>query len=158
MVYVTHDQVEAMAMGDRIVVLEKGAVRQVGTPREIYDEPADTFVATFLGSPPMNLLEEADAIVGFRPERLVPAAAASADALPLSVRVTLVEYLGAERIVHGRVAGGRFDGRRVAARLPALVDADLAGGTVHPFAVERGAVKVFDRRGRRRGTAGPLPW
>src|SRR5215467_4355782 len=51
-IYVTHDQVEAMAMGDRIVVLDKGLVRQVGSPREVYDDPADTFVATFLGSPP----------------------------------------------------------------------------------------------------------
>src|ERR1700761_9832976 len=57
-IYVTHDQVEAMAMGDRIVVLNKGVVRQIGTPREVYDQPADTFVATFLGSPPMNLLED----------------------------------------------------------------------------------------------------
>src|SRR5207244_5269559 len=56
-IYVTHDQVEAMAMGDRIVVFNKGVVRQTGTPKEVYDEPADTFVATFLGSPPMNLLE-----------------------------------------------------------------------------------------------------
>src|SRR5919199_4426038 len=55
-IYVTHDQVEAMGMGDRIAVIDHGKVRQVGTPREIYDDPADTFVATFLGSPPMNLV------------------------------------------------------------------------------------------------------
>src|SRR6266511_3479201 len=54
-IYVTHDQVEAMGMGDRIAVIERGKIRQLGTPREIYDDPADTFVATFLGSPPMNL-------------------------------------------------------------------------------------------------------
>src|SRR5262249_1983240 len=56
-IYVTHDQVEAMGMGDRIAVLEHGQLKQVGTPSEIYEEPADTFVATFLGAPPMNLLE-----------------------------------------------------------------------------------------------------
>jgi multiple sugar transport system ATP-binding protein len=67
-IYVTHDQVEAMAMGDRIVVLNKGYVRQIGTPKEVYDDPADTFVATFLGSPPMNLIEISGMIVGFRPE------------------------------------------------------------------------------------------
>src|SRR5215471_366168 len=67
-IYVTHDQVEAMAMGDRIVVLNKGYVRQIGTPKEVYDDPADTFVATFLGSPPMNLIVNSDVIVGFRPE------------------------------------------------------------------------------------------
>src|SRR5262245_21843992 len=55
-IYVTHDQVEAMAMRDRIVVLHKGFVRQFGTPKEVYDDPADSFVATFLGSPPMNLI------------------------------------------------------------------------------------------------------
>src|SRR5438874_8539611 len=55
-IYVTHDQVEAMAMGDRVVVMSQGVVRQIGTPADVYDEPADTFVATFLGSPPMNLV------------------------------------------------------------------------------------------------------
>ncbi len=58
-VYVTHDQVEAMAMGDRIVVMNLGRVRQIGTPADVYDDPADTFVATFLGSPPMNLARDA---------------------------------------------------------------------------------------------------
>src|SRR5512146_3234974 len=72
-IYVTHDQVEAMAMGDRVMVLHKGFVRQLGTPREVYDSPADTFVATFLGSPPMNLLENEEFIVGVRPEHLLPA-------------------------------------------------------------------------------------
>ena len=75
-VYVTHDQVEAMAMGDRVVVLNRGRVRQIGTPADVYDDPADTFVATFLGSPPMNLLETPEAVVGFRPEHLMPALAA----------------------------------------------------------------------------------
>src|SRR6266436_3764786 len=66
-IYVTHDQVEAMAMGDRVLVLNKGVVHQLGTPTDVYDHPADTFVATFLGSPPMNLAELGDVIVGFRP-------------------------------------------------------------------------------------------
>ncbi len=55
--YVTHDQVEAMTLGDRVCVMEKGEVRQLGTPKEVYEQPADTFVAGFLGSPPMNFLE-----------------------------------------------------------------------------------------------------
>ena len=71
--YVTHDQVEAMAMGDRVAVMNLGSVRQIGTPAEVYDEPADTFVATFLGSPPMNLVETGAAIAGFRPEHFLPA-------------------------------------------------------------------------------------
>src|SRR5262249_30843055 len=62
-IYVTHDQVEAMAMGDRVVVMSQGSVRQIGTPAEVYDQPADTFVATFLGSPPMNLLPSDGVIV-----------------------------------------------------------------------------------------------
>src|ERR1700730_9757458 len=71
-IYVTHDQVEAMAMGDRIVVMNFGEVRQIGSAAEVYDEPADTFVATFLGSPPMNLVEQGDVIAGFRPEHFFP--------------------------------------------------------------------------------------
>src|SRR5260221_8270533 len=67
-IYVTHDQVEAMAMGDRVVVMSQGSVRQIGTPAEVYDQPADTFVATFLGSPPMNLVTSAQVVTGFRPE------------------------------------------------------------------------------------------
>ena len=59
-IYVTHDQVEAMGMGDRIVVMEKGQVRQVVSLRDVYREPADTFVARFLGSPTMNLVEKED--------------------------------------------------------------------------------------------------
>jgi multiple sugar transport system ATP-binding protein len=144
-------------MGDRVVVLERGSVRQVGTPRDIYDEPADTFVATFLGSPPMNLLEDGDGIVGFRPERLVPWAASPEGALPLRLRVRGVEYLGSERIVHGVVEGGRFDGRRVSSRLSALLDADLSAGASHRFAVAPGAVRVFDRAtGRRVAAPGPV--
>ena len=72
-IYVTHDQVEAMGMGDRIAVIEQGRIRQLGTPHEIYDDPADTFVATFLGSPPMNLVPDASGeLLGFRPEHFVP--------------------------------------------------------------------------------------
>ena len=56
-VYVTHDQIEAMTLADRIVIMEKGAIQQIGTPDEIYNDPANTFVANFIGSPPMNLIE-----------------------------------------------------------------------------------------------------
>ena len=63
-IYVTHDQSEAMGLGDRIAVLDHGKVRQVGPPAEVYDNPADTFVATFIGSPPMNLITREDDLVG----------------------------------------------------------------------------------------------
>ena len=70
--YVTHDQAEAMGLGDRIAVLEQGRVRQVGTPQEIYGHPTDVFAATFIGSPPMNLIEEGETWLGFRPEEFLP--------------------------------------------------------------------------------------
>jgi len=156
-IYVTHDQVEAMGMGDRIVVLHEGVVRQIGTPAEVYDEPADTFVATFLGSPPMNLLEDDEGVVGFRPESLLPAAA-DADALPVALRLTLVEYLGSERIVHGVVEGGRFGGKKVISRMAAGASVDLAEGTVRGFAVARSAVKHFERGTGRRIAAREIAW
>ena len=65
-VYVTHDQIEAMTLADRIVIMDKGAIQQIGTPDEIYSDPANTFVAGFIGSPPMNLI---GGVVG---ERQVP--------------------------------------------------------------------------------------
>ena len=72
-IYVTHDQVEAMGLGDRIVVMSQGRIRQIGTPPDIYQRPADTFVATFVGSPPMNILGEGEILTGFRPETFLPA-------------------------------------------------------------------------------------
>src|SRR5919197_371829 len=71
-IYVTHDQAEAMGLGDRIAVLNQGKVCQVGTPQEIYGNPTDIFVATFIGSPPMNLLEDGKTWLGFRPEAFLP--------------------------------------------------------------------------------------
>src|SRR4030095_16452568 len=71
-IYVTHDQVEAMGLGDRIAVMKAGTVRQIGTPQEIYHEPADSFVARFVGSPPMNLVQHQSYLLGFRPEHFLP--------------------------------------------------------------------------------------
>ena len=67
-IYVTHDQGEAMALADRVIVMDHGNIRQIGTPREIYNSPADPFVAAFFGSLPMNLWEENHMICGIRPE------------------------------------------------------------------------------------------
>ena len=105
---VTHDQVEAMAMGDRVMVLNKGVVHQLGTPTEVYDNPADTFVATFLGSPPMNLVELGDVIVGFRPEHFRPAPASLGDAVPFRFKIENKEYLGSEWIVSGTLVGWKI--------------------------------------------------
>jgi multiple sugar transport system ATP-binding protein len=132
-VYVTHDQTEALTMGDRIAVLKDGILQQVGTPREMYDTPANVFVAGFIGSPAMNLgdfrvdngqavlgeahvplsrttmdaLTAADngkVILGFRPESL--------DRVPgsdggIPVTVNLVEELGSDAYVYGELAGSR---------------------------------------------------
>ncbi len=156
-IYVTHDQVEAMAMGDRIVVLHEGQVRQVGVPREVYDEPADTFVATFLGSPPMNLLALGDLVAGVRPEHLLPAALVPGSPLRLRFRITNVEYLGSERILYGRLEEGRFDGPAVS-RISASVDGAYVVGTAHDFAVDQRLVKFFDRASGKRVASLPPGW
>src|SRR6059058_6318912 len=111
-IYVTHDQVEAMAMGDRVVVMSQGLVRQIGTPADVYDEPADTFVATFLGSPPMNILPAEGVLVGFRPEHFLPPGVAErmGEHISYQFRITHSEYLGAERILYGIIEGGPFNG------------------------------------------------
>src|SRR6516164_104573 len=133
-IYVTHDQVEAMAMGDRIVVLNKGYVRQVGTPIQVYDDPADTFVATFLGSPPMNLIENHGLIVGFRPEHFRLAEDMRDQAkVTFKFRVENVEYLGAEFILAGALVGGRANGKNVIARL--LLGHTFEVGATYDFAV-----------------------
>lgn len=100
-VYVTHDQVEAMTMSDRMAVLNEGILQQVGSPSEVYEHPATPFVATFTGSPSMNLIPHEGRTLGIRPERLTLSPAD--DALPLSVAVTAVEYIGHEWLVHGTI-------------------------------------------------------
>ncbi|MCK9516645.1 MAG: ABC transporter ATP-binding protein [Ottowia sp.] len=95
-VYVTHDQFEAMGMGDRIAIMKDGRVRQIGTPQQMYAHPADTFVASFLGTPPMNLLTQDDHIVGFRPEHVLLAGEAAASGhFHVPARIIRQEFLGA---------------------------------------------------------------
>jgi len=131
-VYVTHDQTEALTMGDRIAVLKDGVLQQVGTPREMYDKPANEFVAGFIGSPAMNLgrftvsgdvatlgaakiqLSSAtvDAIkpedggkvtIGFRPESLEVVSAEDEHSIP--VRLSFVEELGSDAYIYGELVG-----------------------------------------------------
>ncbi|WP_328467840.1 ABC transporter ATP-binding protein [Actinoplanes sp. NBC_00393] len=142
-VYVTHDQTEAMGLGDRIAVLSQGRVRQVGPPMEVYDDPADTFVATFIGSPPMNLVPRGDLLVGFRPEHLLPADVVPGGGLPVSLKVDRLEYLSGDRHVYG-TATGVGEPTRVVARLPATVDADVAVGEEQQFLVPERRVRMFD--------------
>ncbi|MDW5326618.1 ABC transporter ATP-binding protein [Plantactinospora sp. KLBMP9567] len=114
MVHVTHDQAEAMTLGDRLAVLDAGRVRQVGPPQQVYDEPADLAVAGFLGSPPMNLVPGGGVLggapgltVGVRPEDI----AVDPDG-PLEATVEAVEALGSEAILLTRCP----DGTRLAVR------------------------------------------
>jgi multiple sugar transport system ATP-binding protein len=144
-IYVTHDQVEAMGLGDRIAVLNAGRVRQVGKPVEVYDDPADTFVATFIGSPPMNLVPRDGHLVGFRPEHLLPVAAlpAGLDREVVSLAVDRIEYLSGDRHVYGTVTG-LGEPTRVVARLPATVETPIDGGRTYDFGLARTRLRFFD--------------
>ncbi len=158
-VYVTHDQIEAMTLASRIVVLKGGVVQQIGTPEEIYDRPANTFVADFMGSPPMNLIPAkvmpeglmlgghllkmgadwnaaalpAEVTFGVRPEH-ISAATKSAD---LSLVPVLVENTGAESFVNFEIGG---------ARLIAKIPGRVSEGTDKPMGLklDRDHLRLFD--------------
>jgi ABC-type sugar transport system ATPase subunit len=144
-VYVTHDQVEAMTMGDRIAVMSGGVIKQLGTPKEVYESPANVFVASFVGSPAMNLVPApvVDAggsglIAGFRPEHVEPANGASGDSITFSGQVETIEYLGEEQLVHVRTGGDTV----VLAKLPA--ERPLSTGGQGSFTVPRRRLFLFD--------------
>ncbi len=171
-VYVTHDQTEALTMGDRIAVLKDGKLQQVGTPRELYETPVNQFVASFIGSPAMNLLpttleggsavlggfelqlpqnalakaQGAEVVLGLRPEDLRVAEAGEAG---IAASVDLVEELGADGYLYGHVGEGE-------ARQDIVARVD---GRKHPVAGERvvlvpnsAHLHVFDAAdGRRLG-------
>ncbi len=104
--FVTPDQVEAMTLAQRMIVMNAGRMEQFGTPEEVYHQPASTFVASFIGSPPMNLLKhapggKANTLLGIRPEHLD--VTPDATAAGWDVQVETVELLGAERLIYGRV-------------------------------------------------------
>lgn len=109
-VYVTHDQVEAMTMSDRMAILNGGVLQQVGTPSEIYDRPANRFVATFTGSPPMNIVPHEGRLLGVRPERLQLEPCQGA--LQLPVTITAVEFVGHEWLIHARTQSETITMRR----------------------------------------------
>ncbi len=147
--FVTHDQVEAMTLGDRLVVMHQGHAAQVATPMEIWSRPADTYVASFIGSPAMNLLPatvENGAVrldqglllplpqasglphgqkltLGIRPEHLLPGAGG------LTMQIELLEPLGSETVVHGRLP----DGTPLTARMPGEVTTEGALPVILPW-------------------------
>ena len=166
-VYVTHDQVVAMTLGNRIVLMDRGVVQQVDIPMNIYRRPANRFVASFIGSPAMNFLPgtieggefrsnhsdncqcvtlalngdvpNGPATLGVRPEDLV----CGDDGVPLAaVSLDVVEHLGHETLVHFVLAG-----EELVARLPAAADA--APGQQLPLAVRHGAYHLFAADGSR---------
>ena len=106
-VYVTHDQVEAMTMGDRVAVLKDGELQQVAPPRELYDTPANEFVAGFIGSPAMNIFDYNGGRVGVRPEKMF----INKGPVGFQGVVDIVEELGAESYVYVTVGENRFVAR-----------------------------------------------
>ena len=166
MIFVTHDQVEAMTLGDRIVIMRDGVIQQAGKPLELYDTPANTFVAGFIGSPEMNLIDgqlideggrmamrsgdltisipertfttnEGTVTLGIRPEHLV-----IADGSPFEMTVSLVEQIGAQTYLMGMIAGHRmravFD-RRDGIRSGDKVPIAFPKERLHLFASASGA-------------------
>jgi multiple sugar transport system ATP-binding protein len=169
-VYVTHDQVEAMTMGDRVAVLKDGVLQQCDTPRALYQRPANAFVAGFIGSPAMNLLDcpvTSDGAllgsivvpllaevrtqlgpagrvrVGFRPESLIPCDSSASQAI--AVQVDLVEELGADAFIHGHTDGDPEDSVHIPDRVVARIDprsVPSVGSTLR-FAVRPGELHLF---------------
>ncbi|UFN49979.1 sn-glycerol-3-phosphate ABC transporter ATP-binding protein UgpC [Roseomonas sp. OT10] len=164
-IFVTHDQVEAMTLGDRLVVMHQGRAAQVASPMEVWSRPADTYVASFIGSPAMNFLPatlepggaaarlETGAVVpfadgprpgaagskltlGMRPEHFLPGDGPGA--LPLAVE--LIEPLGSETVVHGRLPTGEA--------MVVRVNGPFSGAAL-PVRLDPGELHVFDGEGRR---------
>jgi len=165
-IYVTHDQVEAMTMGDRIAVMSNGVLQQVGTPPQLYDRPVNVFVAAFIGSPAMNFvtassqngshmlgtvplelagrygraLEERrgkNVIVGFRPEDLELNGATGSGAVRIPARVDVVEYLGHEELLHLESGG-----KEIIALVPS--DKRVQVGDAVEFAIDAEKLHLFD--------------
>ena len=149
-IYVTHDQAEAMGLGDRIAVLNHGKVMQIGTPQEIYLQPVDIFVATFIGSPPMNIVDDGASWLGFRPEAFLPREVGYAgEVVAMPLRVTRVEYLGADRLVYGALEG-RTTEAHVISKLPTNIRIEVTAGELHEFVVRQADISRFDRTSGRR--------
>ena len=160
-VYVTHDQMEAMTLADRLVVLNGGRIEQVGTPIELYERPASTFVATFIGSPSMNLLKRKAVegsgwglgtnsgvaasvdTVGIRPEDIVIADEKSPSDFSGQVQVDAVELVGAESYVHASLA----DGSSIVFRVPGRSRIGI-GETIR-IAAAQSNIHMFDGAGKR---------
>ncbi len=140
-IYVTHDQTEALTMGDRIVVLDKGVIQQVDTPEEIYNNPANTFVAGFIGSPQMNFINGSDLgldeniLYGVRPENMI-----CNGNIKKTVSVDITELLGSEKIAYFSIGE-----RKCSAKLPADYNFDKK----LEISIREEDLYKFDRNGNR---------
>jgi len=155
-IFVTHDQVEAMSLADRIVLMNGGRIEQIGTPMELYSDPQSRFVAEFIGSPPMNIFELASGagaalatlgaapsgakLVGVRPEAVQPV---TGKRPAIDARVTMVEALGAEMLVHLSLD---HSADRLILRGP--MDLAVAEGQAWRVAVAPGGLRFFDAEDR----------
>lgn len=147
-IYVTHDQVEAMGLGERVAVMNAGRIEQIGEPLKIYRDPVNTFVAQFMGSPPMNLVWRNGTLIGFHAEDFYPRGDGpdSGDTDKLTFHVVQVEELGSEVLVYGHVGEDeRENPPEVLAMLPtALVEGHIEEGREYIFEVPRRAIRRFD--------------
>ena len=157
-IYVTHDQVEAMTLADRVVVLRDGAIEQVGSPLELYDRPANRFVAQFIGMPQMNVIDLAeipalraatgaanapDGFIGVRPENVLlrpPGQGA------IAARVELVESLGADTLIYTGLGSGARPGLQLVARQNSRTDLNI--GDAVGLDIAPRSFHLFDREGR----------
>ena len=153
-IYVTHDQVEAMTMADRIVVFNAGRIEQVGTPQALYEKPANVFVAGFIGSPRMNFIPAATARTAASLQAAVPAGAQQVGIRPehfqvceagqgLALRVLGTEYLGAQRLLQGQLVDGT--------RVEWLIDGERSpqvGETLH-ITTRTDRLHAFDHNEQR---------
>ena len=131
--FVTHDQVEAMTLAQRMIVMHAGVMEQFGTPEEVYNRPATTFVASFIGSPPMNLIKNSPegkpgTILGIRPEHFEVVPSATSGSWPLHVETS--EMLGAERLVYARLTDGSGD-EMIIVRTDESVAAPTPNSVIH---------------------------
>ena len=138
-IYVTHDQTEALTMGDRVVVLDKGKIQQCASPEEIYNNPSNTFVAGFVGSPQMNFIDSKDfpnqgkdnVILGIRPEKMV-----CGGDIKLTVDVEITELLGSEKIAYFNIGD-----KKCSAKLPA----DYNLGKTLELSINPSDIYYFDK-------------
>jgi len=165
-IYVTHDQVEAMTMGDRIAVMNQGVLQQIGSPPELYDNPVNVFVAAFIGSPAMNFANAKaadgalklgsttlelsgraakaaaqnrgrDLLIGFRPEDLELDGQGGSGAVHIPAQIDVVEYLGHEELIHAQA-----EGHEIVALVPS--DKKVQAGEEVAFAIPVEKLHVFD--------------